>query len=104
MRLTMIVPIVQLMGVLIPLIGCIVMFRREQIKASMSRVFTNMSLMITNIGCLIMNASYWLLLWSETEEGAWIASPAMAAGSRTVVVASDCFGTKREAQRKLRHP
>ena len=57
MRLTMIVPIVQLMGVLIPLIGCIVMFRREQIKASMSRVFTNMSLMITNIGCLIMNAS-----------------------------------------------
>lgn len=43
MRLTMIVPIVQLMGVLIPLIGCIVMFRREQIKASMSRVFTNMS-------------------------------------------------------------
>ena len=81
MRLTMIVPIVQLMGVLIPLIGCIVMFRREQIKASMSRVFTNMSLMITNIGCLIMNASYWLLLWSETEEGAWIALKMQSIGS-----------------------
>ncbi|MGN1154732.1 MAG: ATP-binding protein [Agathobacter sp.] len=81
MKFTIIVPIVQFLGVLIPLIGCIVMFRREQIKASMGRMYTNMSLMITNIGCLIMNAGYWLLLWSETEEGAWIALKMQSIGS-----------------------
>ena len=73
MALTILVPIIQLVGVLVPLVGFVSMFRKQHIKASMNRMFSNMSLMLTNLGCLIINASYWLLLWSETADGALIA-------------------------------
>ena len=73
MGLTILVPIIQLVGVFVPLAGFVSMFRKQHIKASMNRMFTNMSLMLTNLGCLIINASYWLLLWSETSDGAYIA-------------------------------
>ena len=68
-----IVPIIQLIGVFVPLIGFVSMFRKQHIKATMNRMFSNMSLMLTNLGCLIINASYWLLLWSKTDDGAIIA-------------------------------
>ena len=73
MNWMILVPVIQLIGVLVPLIGFVSMFRKQHIKASMNRMFTNMSLMLTNLGCLIINSSYWLLLWSETADGAMIA-------------------------------
>lgn len=73
MGLMLLVSIIQLVGILVPLAGFVAMFRKQHIKATMSRMFSNMSLMLTNLGCLIINASYWLLLWSETEDGALIA-------------------------------
>ncbi len=73
MGLVVLVPVIQLIGVFVPLAGFVSMFRKQYIKASMNRIFSNMSLMLTNIGCLIINASYWLLLWSETDDGAIIA-------------------------------
>jgi len=73
MGLTFLVPMIQFIGVLLPLVSFVAMFRREQIKASMNYMFSNMSLMLTNLGCLIINASYWLLLWSKTADGAIIA-------------------------------
>ena len=73
MGLTILVPIIQLVGVFVPLVGFVSMFRKQHIKASMNRMFSNMSLMLTNLGSLIINASYWLLLWSETADGAIIA-------------------------------
>lgn len=73
MILSIFVTAAQLIGLLVPLVGCVVMFRKEQVKASVNYMFNNMSLMLTNLGCLIINASYWLLLWSKTEDGAMIA-------------------------------
>ncbi|MBQ8278934.1 MAG: response regulator [Roseburia sp.] len=73
MGLTVLLPIIQFIGVLVPLLGFIAMFRKQHVKASMNRMFSNMSLMLTNLGCLIINASYWLLLWSKTDDGALIA-------------------------------
>ena len=73
MGLSFLVPTIQLVGVLLPLVSFVAMFRRQQIKASMNHMFSNMSLMLTNLGCLIINASYWLLLWSKTADGALIA-------------------------------
>lgn len=73
MNFTFLLSSIQLMGVLLPLVSFVAMFRRQQIKASMNYMFSNMSLMLTNLGCLIINASYWLLIWSETEDGAIIA-------------------------------
>ena len=73
MNLTYLVGIIQLIGILVPLLGCVSLFRKEHIKASMSRAFSNVSLILTNLGCLIINASYWLLLWSKTDDGAMIA-------------------------------
>ena len=73
MNLTFLLSSIQLIGVLLPLVSFVAMFRRQQIKASMNYMFSNMSLMLTNLGCLIINASYWLLIWSETEDGAIIA-------------------------------
>lgn len=73
MSLLILVPILQFIGILVPLVGFVSMFRKQHIKASMNRMFSNMSLMLTNLGCLIINASYWLLIWSETEDGAIIA-------------------------------
>ncbi|MBR5128272.1 MAG: response regulator [Roseburia sp.] len=73
MGLTVVASVLQLVGVFVPLVGFVSMFRKQHIKASMNRMFTNMSLMLTNLGCLIINASYWLLLWSESPDGAMIA-------------------------------
>ncbi len=73
MNLTFLLSSIQLIGVLLPLVSFVAMFRRQQIKASMNYMFSNLSLMLTNLGCLIINASYWLLIWSETEDGAIIA-------------------------------
>ena len=73
MGLLFFVPVIQFIGICVPMAGFVSMFRKQHMKASMSRMFTNMSLMLTNIGCLIINASYWLLLWSKTDDGAWIA-------------------------------
>lgn len=73
MGLSFLVPTIQLVGVLLPLVSFVAMFRRQQIKASMNHMFSNMSLMLTNLGSLIINASYWLLLWSKTADGALIA-------------------------------
>mgnify|MGYP003302049287 FL=1 len=73
MNLTFLLSSIQLIGLLLPLVSFVAMFRRQQIKASMNYMFSNMSLMLTNLGCLIINASYWLLIWSETEDGAIIA-------------------------------
>ena len=73
MGVTILVFMVQLAGILIPLISFVSMFRKQHIKASMNRMFSNMSLMLTNLGCLIINASYWLVLGAETSDGALIA-------------------------------
>ena len=73
MGLTFLVPVIQFAGVFISVVGFVAMFRKQHIKASMNRMFSNLSLMLTNLGCLIINASYWLLLWSKTEDGAMIA-------------------------------
>ena len=73
MGLSFLVPTIQLVGVLLPSVSFVAMFRRQQIKASMNHMFSNMSLMLTNLGSLIINASYWLLLWSKTADGALIA-------------------------------
>lgn len=73
MELAKLIGIIQMLGLLIPLVGCIVLFRREQIKTSMNRMFNNTSLILTNLGCLIINASYWLLIWSKNKDGAMIA-------------------------------
>ena len=48
---------VQFVGVVIPMVGVFVLLNKEQSKAA-----TN--LMIANIGCLVMNASYFLMMRS----------------------------------------
>ena len=73
MELAKMLGILQMVGLLIPLVGCVVLFRREAIKTSMNRMFNNTALILTNLGCLIINASYWLLIWSKNEDGAMIA-------------------------------
>lgn len=73
MELAKMLGILQIMGLLIPLVGCVVLFRREAIKTSMNRMFNNTALILTNLGCLIINASYWLLIWSKNDDGAMIA-------------------------------
>lgn len=60
------IQIVQVIGILIPVVGIIVLLQKEQNKATMH-------LMITNIGCLIMNGSYLLMLRSQTYEEAMLA-------------------------------
>ena len=73
MELAKLLGVLQMVGLLIPLVGCVVLFRREAIKTSMYRMFNNTALILTNLGCLIINASYWLLIWSKNEDGAMIA-------------------------------
>lgn len=50
--------IIQLVGMMVPLIGIFVLTNKEQSKPSMN-------LMIANIGCLIMNGAYFLMLGSQ---------------------------------------
>ena len=44
MGLLLIAPWIQLAGVCIPVLGCIAIFKKQQTKASMSLLLTNMNL------------------------------------------------------------
>ena len=66
MIIHILVNIIQLIGMLIPFAGCIILLKRAKSNASMYLLFAN-------LGCLIINASYLLLLLSTTYEGAHIA-------------------------------
>lgn len=57
---------IQIIGILVPFVGCV-----SLIKKANSRV--SMYLLCANLGCLIINGSYMLLLQTETYEGAFIA-------------------------------
>ena len=59
-----IAPFVQLVGLGVPLVGCVALFKKEQSKVSMS-------LMLTNIGCFIINCAYLLLLGTDSYEAAY---------------------------------
>ena len=69
-RITMIiysiVNIIQLIGILVPFAGCILLVRKARSR-------TSMYLLLANLGCLIINGSYMLLLQTKTHEGALIA-------------------------------
>ena len=56
-------PIVQLVGIGIPLLGCFALFKKEQTKATLS-------LFMTNIACLVINYTYLLLITSQGPDGA----------------------------------
>ena len=56
-------PIVQLVGIGIPLVGCFALFKKEQTKATLS-------LFMTNIACLVINYTYLLLITSQGPDGA----------------------------------
>ncbi len=58
--------IIQFIGIAVPLMGCIALFRKEQSKVSMS-------LMLTNIGCLFINATYLLLIMAKNFDEAFMA-------------------------------
>lgn len=57
--------LIQLAGILVPLVGCICLLRQARNR-------TAMYLLLTNLGCLIINVSYALLLQTKTYEGALI--------------------------------
>lgn len=57
-------PFIQLVGLGVPLVGCIALFRKEQSKVAMS-------LMLTNIGCFIINCAYLLLFGAKSYEAAF---------------------------------
>ncbi len=54
---------VQLLGVLVPAVGCVSLLKRAQNR-------TSMYLLLANLGCLIINGSYMLLLQTKTYDGA----------------------------------
>lgn len=56
-------PLIQLIGIGIPLVGCFALFKKEQTKATLS-------LFLTNIACLVINYTYLLLITTETPDGA----------------------------------
>lgn len=60
------VTLIQMIGILVPLVGCGLLIRKAQNRVSMY-------LLMANFGCLITNGSYMLLLQAETYEGASIA-------------------------------
>ncbi|MCM1302560.1 MAG: ATP-binding protein [Lachnospiraceae bacterium] len=60
-----IVNLIQLAGILIPLVGCICLLKQARNR-------TAMYLLLANLGCLIINISYALLLQTKTHEGALI--------------------------------
>lgn len=64
MSFFMFAPFVQLVGIGVPLVGCIALFRKEQSKVAMS-------LMLTNIGCLIVNCAYLLLFGATSPDSAF---------------------------------
>ncbi len=67
MGLLLIAPWVQLAGIIIPLLGCVAIFKKQQTKASMS-------LLLTNIGCLFINCIYLLMLGAGSEGAALMAN------------------------------
>ena len=67
MGLIFITPWLQLIGVCVPILGCLALFKKEQTKATMS-------LLLTNIGCLFINCIYMLMLGSGTPEAALMAN------------------------------
>lgn len=66
MIIHILVYVIQLIGILVPFAGCVILLKRVKSNASMY-------LLLTNLGCLIINGSYLLLLLSTTHEGAHIA-------------------------------
>lgn len=70
MGLLLVAPWIQLLGVGIPLLGCVALFKKETTKASMS-------LLLTNIGCLFINCIYLLMLGARTEEAVLMANKIM---------------------------
>lgn len=67
MGLFLIAPWIQFAGIVIPLLGCIALFKKQQTKASMS-------LLLTNIGCLFINCIYLLMLGAGSEDAALMAN------------------------------
>ncbi|MBR2045729.1 MAG: response regulator, partial [Agathobacter sp.] len=63
-------PWMQLLGVGIPLLGCVALFKKETTKASMS-------LLLTNIGCLFINCIYLLMLGARTADAVLMANKIM---------------------------
>ena len=59
MSLFIFAPFIQLIGIGVPLVGCIALFKKEQSKVAMS-------LMLTNVGCFIINCAYLLLLGAQS--------------------------------------
>lgn len=66
MIIHILVHIIQLVGILVPLVGCVSLVKKLQSRASMY-------LLLANLGGLIINGSYMLLLQTKTYEGALIA-------------------------------
>lgn len=64
MGLFILAPFVQMVGIVLPLVGSIALFRKEQSKVAMS-------LMLTNLGCAIINCSYLLLFGVRSHEAAF---------------------------------
>ena len=60
-------PWIQLLGIGIPLLGCIALFKKEPSKSSLS-------LLLANIGCLFINCIYLLMMGAGTEAGALMAN------------------------------
>ena len=67
MGLLLIAPWLQLVGVCVPMLGCVALFKKEQTKSTMS-------LLLTNIGCLFINCIYMLMLGAGSQEAALIAN------------------------------
>lgn len=57
---------VQIIGIIVPLVGCVSILRKAQSK-------TSIYLLLANLGCLIINCSYMLLLNTSTYDGAFTA-------------------------------
>ena len=70
MGLLLVAPWMQLLGVGIPLLGCVALFKKETTKASMS-------LLLTNIGCLFINCIYLLMLGARTADAVLMANKIM---------------------------
>ncbi len=67
MGLLLIAPWIQLAGIMVPVLGCIAIFKKQQTKASMS-------LLLTNIGCLFINCMYLLMLGAGSQGAALMAN------------------------------
>lgn len=58
--------LLQLVGIIVPLIGIFTLFKKEQNK-------TSMNLMVANVGFLIINGCYLLILQSSRYDEAMLA-------------------------------